>query len=43
MPRIKYLVEQIIHKLREAEVPSGQDQTVKDLLSKNLVESRGRY
>ena len=29
MPRVKYSVEHIIHKLREAEVLLGQGQTVK--------------
>ena len=28
MPRIKYLTEQIIHKLREADVLLAQDKTV---------------
>ena len=34
MPRVKYSVEQIIHKLREAEVLLGQGQTVKDICRK---------
>lgn len=34
MPRVKYSVEQIIHKLREAEVLIGQGQTVKDICRK---------
>ena len=31
MPRVKYSVKQIIHKLREAEVLVAQGQTVKDI------------
>ena len=31
MPRVKYLVKQIIHKLRKREVLLGQGQTVKDI------------
>ncbi len=31
MPRVKYSVEQIIHKLREGEVLLAQGQTVKDI------------
>ena len=34
MARVKYSVEQIIHKLREAEVLLGQGQTVKDICRK---------
>ena len=34
MARVKYSVEQIIHKLREAEVLIGQGQTVKDICRK---------
>jgi len=34
MPRVNYSVEQIIHKLREAEVLLGQGQTVKDICRK---------
>ena len=34
MPRVTYSVEQIIHKLREAEVLLGQGQTVKDICRK---------
>ena len=34
MPRVKYSVEQIIHKLREAEVLLAQGQTVKDICRK---------
>jgi hypothetical protein len=34
MPRVKYSVEQIIHKLREAEVLLGQGQTGKDICRK---------
>ena len=34
MPRVKYSVEQIIHKLREAEVLLGQGQKVKDICRK---------
>ncbi len=31
MPRVKYSVEHIIHKLREGEVLLAQGQTVKDI------------
>ncbi len=31
MPRVKFSVEQIIHKLREAEVLLAQGQTIKDI------------
>lgn len=34
MPRVKHSVEQIIHKIREAEVLLGQGQTVKDICRK---------
>lgn len=34
MARVKYSVEQIIHKLREAEVLLGQGQTIKDICRK---------
>ena len=34
MPWVKYSVEQIIHKLREAEVLVGQGQSVKDICRK---------
>ena len=34
MARVKYSVEQIIHKIREAEVLLGQGQTVKDICRK---------
>jgi len=34
MARVKYSVEQIIHKLREAEVLLGQGQTVNDICRK---------
>lgn len=34
MPRVKYSVEQIIHKLREAEVLLGQGQTVQEICRK---------
>ena len=34
MPGVKYSDEQIIHKLREAEVLLGQGQTVKDICRK---------
>jgi transposase-like protein len=34
MPRVNYSVEQIIHKLREAEVLIGQGQTVKEICRK---------
>ena len=34
MPRVKYSVEQIGYKLREAEVLLGQGQTVKDICRK---------
>ena len=34
MARVKYSVEQIIHKLPEAEVLLGQGQTVKDICRK---------
>lgn len=34
MAPVKYSVEQIIHKLREAEVLLGQGQTVKDICRK---------
>ena len=34
MPPVTYSVEQIIHKLREAEVLLGQGQTVKDICRK---------
>ena len=34
MPRVKYSVEHIIHKLREAEVLLAQGQTGKDMCRK---------
>ncbi len=34
MPRVKFSVEPIIHKLREAEVLLGQGQTVKEICRK---------
>ena len=40
MPRVTYSVEQIIHKLSEAEVLLGQGQTVKDICRKwNITDS----
>jgi transposase-like protein len=43
MPRVKYLVEQIIHKLREAEVLLGQGQTVKNIYRKWSITAPTHY
>jgi transposase-like protein len=43
MARVKYSVEQIIHKLREAEVLIGQGQTVKDICRKRNITDPTYY
>jgi transposase-like protein len=43
MPRVKYSVEQIIHKLREAEVLLGQGQAVKDICRKWTITDPTYY
>ncbi len=43
MPRVKYSVEQIIHKLREAEVLLGQRQTVQEICRKWNITDHTYY
>jgi hypothetical protein len=43
MPRVKYSGEQIIHKIREAEVLLGQRQTVKDIYRKRNITDPTYY
>lgn len=43
MPRVKYSVEQIIHKLREAEVLLGQGQTVQEICRKWNITDHTYY
>ena len=43
MPRVNYSVEQIIHKLREAEVLTRQGQIVKELYRKGNITDPTYY
>ena len=42
MPRVKFSVEQIIHKLREAEVLLAQGQTIKDICREYSIRAEWR-